>query len=572
MKILFLHPEDEALRGPWAGRGWDRVIDLGMAGPETYRRWSEFFQCPVENFGFARMESEPVREALAAGLGYVCDAYGVDWWEVISIMFAQRLFEVSALHGLVASIAPGDEVFISRPGFFSRVLELQMGSEPECLSRPGSGLGRVKGFYEKVRRLSVTQIRQMLADKYDSEYRARRKFASRRARCEGPVVLLPSAYVNVSRMAMAYAESLPERDFVLIAARRNAECESRPGNVAQATLESYLGRERRDEAEYRGLVGRWRELLNETPRNALLHVLLRTGVLEDFEQRLHQWLVVRDAWLNVLESEPVSAVLSCDDSNPYTHIPLLLAKEQGLPAITVHHGALDAQHRLKRSHADVVLAKGEMERDYLVRACGVPRRKVEVGAPARRSFASAGGERSAIVFFSEDYEVSGGRVEEFYRDVLPGLAELARANGKELVIKLHPAENLRERTRFAKRVLSREQFAVARMVTGKLTDELLRNAWFAVTVISTTAVDCASRGIPVFLCGWLENWPCGYLEQFAAFGVGRKLREPSEISGIPRLLETIQVCDSQSLWEAIDPEHFQEILGRGVAEKMPAAV
>ena len=31
----------------------------------------------------------------------------------------------------------------------------------------------------------------------------------------------------------------------------------------------------------------------------------------------------------------------------------------------------------KRAHADVVLAKGKMEQDYLVRVCGVPRARVE---------------------------------------------------------------------------------------------------------------------------------------------------------------------------------------------------
>jgi hypothetical protein len=76
----------------------------------------------------------------------------------------------------------------------------------------------------------------------------------------------------------------------------------------------------------------------------------------------------------------------------------------------------------------------------------------------------------------------------------------------------------------------------------------------------------------VFLCGWLENWPCGYLEQFAAFGVGHKLRDMGEISRIPQVLETFRVCDSRSVWEPIDPERLQEILGRGAAEKMPAAV
>src|ERR1700690_731417 len=173
MKILFLHPEDDAMRGTWARRGWDRVIDLGMAGMDSYRRWSEFFQCPVGGLGFAGMESGPVREALGAGLGLVCDAHGVDWWEVISISLVQQLYEIGALQKISASLGPGDEVLGSRAGFSSRVLAVLLGRDPESLSRPESGAGRVKYFYEKVRRLSLAQIRQVLADKYDPEYRVR---------------------------------------------------------------------------------------------------------------------------------------------------------------------------------------------------------------------------------------------------------------------------------------------------------------------------------------------------------------------------------------------------------------
>jgi hypothetical protein len=76
----------------------------------------------------------------------------------------------------------------------------------------------------------------------------------------------------------------------------------------------------------------------------------------------------------------------------------------------------------------------------------------------------------------------------------------------------------------------------------------------------------------VFLCEWLENWPCRYLEQFAAFGVGMKLQGPGEIAGIPQALETFRVCDPQSVWEPIDTDRFEEILIRSGTRKMLAAV
>ena len=62
---------------------------------------------------------------------------------------------------------------------------------------------------------------------------------------------------------------------------------------------------------------------------------------------------------------------------------------------------------------------------------------------------AANATRKSIVFFSEVYEISGGgRAKEFYRDVLPPLADLAIQEHCQLVVKLHPAESLAERQGF----------------------------------------------------------------------------------------------------------------------------
>ena len=56
-----------------------------------------------------------------------------------------------------------------------------------------------------------------------------------------PVVLLPSAYVNVTRTALAYASLLPYQQFMLVVARRNGNPASLPANVAAAPLAPYFG-------------------------------------------------------------------------------------------------------------------------------------------------------------------------------------------------------------------------------------------------------------------------------------------------------------------------------------------
>ena len=109
--------------------------------------------------------------------------------------------------------------------------------------------------------------------------------------------------------------------------------------------------------------------------------------------------------------------------------------------------------------------------------CGVPQERVEIAAPALpanwKTLQEPNRFRPRLFFISEAYDMSGGRTEEFYRDVLPPLADLALATGRELIVKLHPGESHRERTAMAERVLSAKQRGVMRIVSGPLTEELL---------------------------------------------------------------------------------------------------
>jgi len=207
--------------------------------------------------------------------------------------------------------------------------------------------------------------------------------------------------------------------------------------------------------------GRLAALLNGLEPMPEFEILQRLGHFASFPPRLRHGFEVRDAWRNVLDREPVKAVLCADDSNPYTRIPLLLARERGLVSIACHHGALDARYLFKHSYGGVIWVKGKMEEDYLVRRCRVPAERVEIAAPSVEAISTAReqvrhhGGRPYVLFISEMYEVNGGRGEGFYRDLLPPLVEMARASGKRVVMKLHPAESKRERTSMLRRVLPR---------------------------------------------------------------------------------------------------------------------
>jgi hypothetical protein len=216
-----------------------------------------------------------------------------------------------------------------------------------------------------------------------------------------------------------------------------------------------------------------------------------------------------------------------------------------------------------------------MEEDYLLRVCGLAPDQVEVGAPAvSGELANEAGhsDKPCIVFFSEPYEVAGGRCRGFYADILPPLVDLALSHGKRLIIKLHPSESVAERSGLVQRILRGEQRQVARVVAGPLRSELLDDTWFGVSVMSTVTVECALMGIPCFLCAWLDVGPYAYIDQFARFGAGFRLGRADEIPKIPVTLRDYKVSRSvqENCRTPIKLQRLRSLLGMGLSREFAA--
>jgi hypothetical protein len=113
-----------------------------------------------------------------------------------------------------------------------------------------------------------------------------------------------------------------------------------------------------------------------------------------------------------------------------------------------------------------------------------------------------------------------------------------------------------------------------RVVNGPLDEELLQKTWFAITVLSTAAMDCALRGVPCFLCHWLEYFSCGYSEQFCRFGAGVKLGSAGDIASIPEMLKTSKgrAGVPSDLSSPIASARLRELLSGRMAVRQAAAV
>jgi hypothetical protein len=573
MKILLLHFEDDPQEGPWANLPWDRIVDFGMGGKDTYARWSAQFHCPVTTLDSLRNGFDDfryIRDRLGRGCGRLIDPYGLDWWEIMSILLHGEVETVILLQRLLQTIGSADEVYVSRPGIQAALLQFLRPHRVRVFPTPRRARKGGLGHYLRVsNRLSARQLVDIFWDKYDAGYQFRGRLARKRQTATKPFVLLPTAYINVSRTGLAYAKTFPHENFLLITTRNSGwvKEQDRPPNVAAARLSSYASLRQRTN-EYAAMESRWQSLRNELIRMTEFDVLHRLGYLDPFPSRFLRGFEVRDAWRNVLDREPVEAVLCADDNNPYTRIPLLLAQARGLPNIVGHHGALDGRSIFKRTWGDVIWVKGKMEEDYLVQKCSVPAPRIEIAAPAlpqswnERRTGTGETFRPHILFISEVFAAGSGRAEEFYRDILPSLADLAQTTGRTLIVKLHPGESKTERANIVSRILSREQRNATRMVTGPLSEHLLSSAWFAITILSTVAVECAIRGIPCFLCKWLESWPYGYVEQFIRFGVGLGLKSPQEIKSIPQYLDGKGIRPDliENCWRTAPPERLRELI------------
>jgi hypothetical protein len=570
MRVLLLHPEDQ-LPAARPGRKWDLVVDLGRAPAATYERWGKQAGCRlISLYDFAKDFEDllHVRELLQLGMGQWMDSFGIDWWDVLSLMIEPDIRQLMLVGRLARELQAGCELYATRSTSLATALQTLTGAKPVRVVAGSRPITRWARHYRDIfSQLDRAQMSQAFQDKFDREHLVRRRLARSRQTSRQPVVLLPSAYVNVSRTAASYAALLPGEKFLLVYARNSARLKTLSSNISTTSLDPYFVTA--DRKEVTALTKAWESLKARLIAGAREYSAAEaTGVLDGVPGLMRWGIAVRDAWNQVFQSETVVGCLCADDSNPYTRLPLILARNRGIPTLACHHGALDSRMAVKALHADTYLAKGEIERDYLLRSCRVAPEKVVLGGQGLSSTtdsAKPAGRATEpwLVFFTEPFGAAGWRTEEVYADLLPKLWALSQSCGLKLVFKLHPFESVKGHRRILRKYLPRPEPRIG-VLAGAPSPQLWRNTRFAVMVQSTVALQCASLGIPVFLCSWLRDSNSGYVGQFSRFGVGHILESADALSEIPRLLEmqgrTVQM--RPTLWETMDPAKLRDLLLR----------
>jgi hypothetical protein len=569
MRVLLVHPEDSPTAGEWSNSRWDLVVDLGWAGSAQYAAWSEELGCPVRGL-YSRSEWHEgvrrMREIRQAGGDCLVGKEGIDWWDLLAPQCFQAIYEFLLLLGIAAETQSPAEVRATRQHGLADTLGKLLGVKVVPFIKQGGAFSsRVRRYNKALRRLSRVQVAAIALDKWDTDYRFRRLLHGRGRSSLEQKILLPSAYRNVSRVLAAYARLLPERRFLMVTTRADGMIPNLPGNVASAPLAAYAPRPRNQatEREIDALIEQWRALHTRLQQSKDPVTSYCVDLFPDFARSLRMGLRIRDAWREVLEKEQISSVLCGDEHNPYTRLPVLLARGRGLRTVHCTHGALDVNLLLCGLCSDLYLAKGEMEKDYMVEQCEVSEDRIVLGAPVTEHSLCSGEIRAAggqIVFFSEPYELYSGRTETLYREVLPGLCAIARQYKRKVVLKLHPFEDADGRSRLVDRILTGDDRQRVEVSTAPMSEQLLGSIWFALTVESSVAVECALAGIPCFLCGWFDLGMQCYGAQYEKFDAARILASPSAIAHIPEMLDQPAGADSRSLSQPIAPIELDEIL------------
>ncbi len=568
-----LHPEDGLPAEP---AHFDITVDLARAPAATYADWSRKTGSPVISLYDAAREIEDlfaVSGLVKAGLGQIVDQWGIDWWDVLSLMIWPQLLQTILLARLADRLGSGLELHATRNDWRATALAALAGGSLHVRQSNAGKLARgVSHYLERLSSLDGAKIFQILQDKYDRKHRVRHALAGPRLATKGPVVLLPSNYVNVSRTCIAYASALPRLEFLLVIARRSAKLDRVPPNVTQVMLDSYVGRDSGD-LEY--VVGAWAKLRqNLASADRRFLAAGSSGLLDKIRGLIPWGLAVRDAWNNVLDAQDISSCLSADDSVPYSRIPLFLARNRGIPAVACHHGSMDCAMAVKPRAFDFYVAKDEMEDDYLTRLCRIPSQYiVRSGAATPEPKAEAARELSQnrpwLVFFSEPYHTHGWREDEVYRELLPKLRRLAAALGLKLVFKIHPFESVRQHRRRLRRMLTPAEAGQIDILAGRIPPELWDKARLAMAVESTVILESARLGVPTFICSWLRDAVNGYAAQYARFHLGEVLGSADDLELVPELLKRYeQRALLEPLAAPVDRERLYQMLG---AERYQAA-
>lgn len=200
------------------------------------------------------------------------------------------------------------------------------------------------------------------------------------------------------------------------------------------------------------------------------------------------------------EAEPQAVVVG----NPVFEGPLLhLARRRGIPTVLLQHGILGDFCQFIVPPVDHYVVRGTFWQNFLAKDA-VSRARILNPPAIDREHQPGGTGAKHILYLTASYES-----EEFFNpadrnEILLALLQVAESIQRELVIRVHPLENVGMYRQVVAELGRHHALDISyvRYSFGAGLDEVVRDSAVAVTFCSTVFLDCLRYKVPVVSFGW----------------------------------------------------------------------
>jgi hypothetical protein len=260
----------------------------------------------------------------------------------------------------------------------------------------------------------------------------------------------------------------------------------------------------------------------------LRDLFVRGAFFQDFLGRHlpHGLFVTRvfERWLDA--AQPAALVVG----NPVFEGPALaLAQQRGIPTLVLQHGILGDFCQFVDPPADHYVVRGAFWRDFL--APPVRPRALVLNPPEPSPATSQqSGSRRSIVFLTSPYSMQEFWNEADLDDILRSLVATVASERVELVIRVHPLEQVSEYRVRLKTLFGNTLDGVdVTFSQGSGLHNVLSRAAVAVTYSSTVFLDCIKLGVPIVSFDWHHFSYKRQIEKYGVFHFAQNLAHLREL-------------------------------------------
>lgn len=296
-------------------------------------------------------------------------------------------------------------------------------------------------------------------------------------------------------------------------------------------------------AEVRAIAQQTTEAVRAIPlsesENVLRTALLNSEFWELYLRRRLPFTIfnsrVLQRWFESVQPEMIVV-----GNSGYERALLLHENVRRLPTVMLQHGVMHWVLAVTDEPIDVFLLRGPFFQRSISEKLRSKTVVLNFSAPKGATITEGRSERRSILFISAPMEITELYHPEGTRDVLRSSLRVAHANGRPLIVRVHPMEKI---SRYVGLVGELQQELGVQIDVsysqGPGAEEVLSRSCVAALYSSTMFLDCLRHGIPIVSFGW--HW-------FA---------------------NQNQYDEEQIFNSARDLAHFEALLQRGIEGELP---